>query len=138
MSQVARIPPVARLSRLSRLSWLREGWPRRRPRPRPHQGLRTAPPARCPRRRRRPSTTQAVDNAGYDSADAQPLARLWRTDDSTPAEAIAGRSLFDGDALPIRPGRTATTASRDLTDALTARDFDEGLDDTDANDLAKL
>jgi hypothetical protein len=80
---------------------------------------------------------RAFDGAGYHSADALTLASLWRTDDPTLAEAVAGRAILDGKPLPIRPGEAATSDSKDLTDVLIGRYFAEGLDYTDANELAR-
>lgn len=41
--------------------------------------------------------------AGYDSADAEKLAVLWKLDDTYAAKVEAGRRLRDGETIPIKP-----------------------------------
>ncbi|WP_433795101.1 hypothetical protein [Actinoplanes sp. CA-252034] len=41
--------------------------------------------------------------AGYDSEDAQKLAKLWKLDDTYSAKVEAGRRLKAGETLPIQP-----------------------------------
>lgn len=81
---------------------------------------------------------RAFDGAGYGSADAQTLARLWRTNDPKIAEALAGQAILDGDAMPIRPGQAATSGSYDLGLEMIQHFIDDGFDYFDAQVLAKV
>ncbi len=42
-------------------------------------------------------------DAGYDGADAEKLAKLWKLDDTYSAKVEAGRRLKAGETLPIKP-----------------------------------
>lgn len=53
-----------------------------------------------------PTRTKRIDAffaAGYDYADAETLSKLWKTDDTFDAKALAGKKLLAGETLPIQP-----------------------------------
>jgi len=82
------------------------------------------------------AAVDAFDDAGYSSADAAALARLWgRPDDPTAAASAAGTRLLDGQNLPFAAGEVPTdTHPHDLLQAFTGA----GHDVDDALDLARL
>ncbi|MBI4943348.1 MAG: hypothetical protein HY830_21600 [Actinobacteria bacterium] len=75
-------------------------------------------------------------DAGFDSYDADLLARLWgQGDDALKAKVLAGNKLLAGGEVPIEHGQTAWTVSQD---AALATYFNNGYDYDDALVLAEI
>jgi hypothetical protein len=83
---------------------------------------------------------EAFFAAGYDLADAEKLAALWkmsaRPNDLSAVKAEAGRRLLAGETLPVKPNPAAVADAKD-THAVSAF-FAAGYDYQDAQKLAAL